>query len=458
MCADDLGGLHMRTIADLASVSNGRAAELYEILVRERPKVGEGELILLVNDNSDVKEIGGRRVAIVGETSTERDRSAIDAVDREISRTSEVDGGPLLVCSFRTVLEYHVTQVRQADSAVEFLNFRHLLRGITSSGNTGTGPLQSWPSGFIPLEAALADLRAAVTERGAVRQTKLREELTRQNRVWKRVPGRKAPQDDSRIIGLVVREGISHGVVTTSGPQNDPWISTVESPTPAPTPLPATVPARQQLAQATLPSTGVPPVDDGRRESDRYMLTLRNAKLGPFSEVRLAIYEQMKEIVAQEAGEITIRNLIAAAVDRVREKIDKVRSEDNRQYLIRSMTRNLPWGIVKAFITALMTRRAVAITEDNEAVRADWTNLSKKVVALQDKWEIILDSELILCLLANGYEISSFTEDELSGALYDSRQQGERVQHCIAHLIEEGICELGPDYALQLVRRGQHSA
>ncbi|OBA81768.1 hypothetical protein A9W99_13700 [Mycobacterium sp. 1164966.3] len=441
----------MYCIVDLASVTNGRERDIFEVLLQHQPDVRTGTVILLAHDPSVFAEFRAEAITVSDDkTTTEQDRFAIETVDKAIE-AAPVDE-PILVCSFRLVLQYHLAQKPAGNRQVEFLDFRHLLRLTTSPG---TKQLDQWPQSFMPLDEAIRLMKTALTVRGPLMQTQLRPALARQNPAWNKVKGRNAPQDDPKIISLLVREAAAQGAITISGDENNPLLAL--SGTTAP---PRRTGAIQRAAAPTTPTVTAPDIDllDGSRDSDRYMRALRAAKLGPFSEVRTAVFEQIDKILKERVGEVSIRDLISDAVDDVRSSIEKARAE-GRQYLVRSLTRNLPWGALKAFLVILMTRQPIVVTDDGEIVRADWTNLSKKVARLLPDWQIILDSELIVFLIAKGFEINSYSDEELAGALYDSRRSVAKVEQVIAYLLKEGICELSPEYSLRLVRTsGQHSA
>lgn len=352
----------MHCIADLASVTNGRERDLVDVLYRHYPDVRSGTVTLLVNDPNLFAEFRADVVTVPDGAATERDRFVIENVDEVIRNTP--DGEQILVGSFRTVLGYHLTQKPADGRHIEFLDFRHLLR--IASG-TSTSQLKSWPTTFMPLTDALKNLETAVQTKGVLKQTQLRPALAQQNPAWKKVKDRNAPQDDPKIISIIVGEGVKRGIITASGPTNDPYLS-----------VPGTDVTAGHAGAVTLggqttqeEGVGTTGLSAETRLSDRILKVLRAGQLGPYQEVRVAVYNKMEEILKERSGEVALRDLISEAVDSVRESIEEAR-RGGRQYLIRSMTRNLPWGGVKAFITLMMTRTPVAII-GGEPARADWT-------------------------------------------------------------------------------------
>lgn len=443
----------MLCIADLASVTNGRERDLIDVLYRHYPEVRSGTVALLVTDPGLFSEFRAEVIAVPDGATTDRDRFVIDNVDDAIAKAPTDER--VLVGSFRTVLEYHLAQNRTSNRQVDFLDFRHLLR-LTSGKSTGQ--LDSWPLAFMPLDEALNNLTAAVRAKGTLKQTQLRGALEKENPAWTKIKGRNAPQDDSKIISIIVNEGVAKGAIALSGNSNDPYISLAGTDGSRGTVGAVTVrgaTAGQRTPTSATIAGGVVDPASGGRDSDRYIRALRDGQLGPYQEVRTAVYDAIDNILADRAGAISIRDLISQAVDTVRESIEAARLE-GRQYLINSMTRNLPWGAVKAFVTLLMIRQPVIQTVGGDLVTADWTNLSKSVEALVPDWQVILDSDLIVFLISRGFTINAYSEEDLSGALFDNRRAVEKVERCIAYLIEKRICELSPEYSLRILEARHH--
>ncbi|WP_405484545.1 hypothetical protein [Nocardia sp. NBC_00511] len=446
----DFWGCPLFCFADLTSTVDGRERDLFNLLIEHRPDIRAADhTLLLVRQPASFSELRAEVVQLSDGEIAEQDHHVIERAQSFIE--SAPPGTPLVVASFRTVLQYHIVQTL-ADCKVEYIDFRNILRAQTQAKSMAA--LKSWPANFLSLPEAISQVSTALQNRGgSVKQTQLRPALTRVDTRWIRVQGRNAPQDNPKIISYLVSEAVGKGIITATGDPGDPLLTLVSNTYAAPLqakPSVNVVDASPSInAVATLaPRSSNDAVD--KRLSDQYIDRLKANSLGPFQEVRLAIYDEIDSLISAHSGKIAVRDLISKSVDKVRGDIEEARAVDT-QYLIRSLTRNLPWGAVRGFITLLMTRQAVLNTDDG-VVPAMWTNLDKIVLKMEADWRVRLDADLITFLVDSGFKITTYTEEDLSGALFDNRRMVENVQECISFLIRSEICEMADDYSLQRKR------
>ncbi len=142
--------------------------------------------------------------------------------------------------------------------------------------------------------------------------------------------------------------------------------------------------------------------------SDIFISALRNAKFGPFQEVRLAVYDQIE---ALSAANLPVSELINRAVAAVQQSAT----------LSPDKTKQFPWPRVNSFILKLFKARPVLIA-GSEVFTPNLMSLDKVVTGLVDDWQMELDGELVVFLLSAQCKITLDDVPDLSGALYNSRR------------------------------------
>lgn len=179
--------------------------------------------------------------------------------------------------------------------------------------------------------------------------------------------------------------------------------------------------------------------------SDAFISTLRNANMGPFQDVRLAVYEEM-EVLVQEG--------LRSADQLIRDSVAHVR--DKRGELLRT-SKPFPWAKVRTFISSLTSRVAVFTYDDDTQVALTWIMKPKPVRSLIHDWQLALDGELICFLLANGHDIGYGHVPELAGALYSSRHDDffDRIVAVVGYLIKTDRVEATHNNELVLKNRDQ---
>jgi hypothetical protein len=169
-------------------------------------------------------------------------------------------------------------------------------------------------------------------------------------------------------------------------------------------------------------------LDKERSTSDQYIDILRGANLGPFQEVRWAIYNEIERILVSEP--ITFSALFRSSVAAVR--------ETSATRLVRG-DKPFPWAKARTFIETLASRTA-AFTHDGSPVQYSWTRIDLPVDGTVKNWRLALDGELVCYLLSQNATISFNDVPALAGSLYNSRSEEaqERVIAVISHVLAAG--------------------
>jgi hypothetical protein len=290
-----------------------------------------------------------------------------------------------------------------------------------------------WPEAVVPLDDALNVLTEALAHADRpLPTTSIRPAMTALDVRFKKPEEKNSPMAAPGLIGVLIKAALDRGLITSSGPADNPIIQLVGR--------------RGGNDKVTATRTLSPAPDHFDRESDRYLSILRAADLGPFQQVRLAVYKEMQKAFDKERA-ITLGQLLDEAVARVRKDIETAHGKQ-REYLIK-FGQALPWSRIRAFIGTLLTRRAVVLS-DGELIRADWLHLDAPVSGALIDWQLVLDGELVVHLVQSGCRIDQYAEVELSGALYNTRQDLARIHAVLKYLLESNICEFAADFSLKM--------
>jgi hypothetical protein len=431
----------MFCFVDLTAAQNGRERELFDVLIDLQPDVrASASKMLVVTETGQFPDraVYGMATQLVplppGDSMMAAESFVIDQLEKFVAVVP--DGEMLLTCSFRTTLRQHMV-ANHADfgDRFKFLDLRQVLRA--KSGRVASKTM-SWPERFMAEDAALTFLARAVVHRGGtLQQTRLRLALSEVDTRFRKDPAQGRPSDNPKFISLLVNMAKERGLVTLSGEEHNPYISLTPD---GARRAGVTVPVVNQhptLVVSNEPAATVGTEKD--RESERYLKILKSNDFGPFQEVRAAVYDQIDKLIAEEQS-IRVRDIVAQSVNNVRSAVDEARTE-RRVYLIKDLNRNIPWGRFRSFISVLLTRRPV-LRSDETALTASWRDLDALVTGIEEDWRVKLDSELIVFLLEHGCELGVYSEEDLAGALFNSRSAVGLVQDCIALLIKEGRCEV----------------
>ncbi|WP_344064718.1 hypothetical protein [Microbacterium pumilum] len=290
-----------------------------------------------------------------------------------------------------------------------------------------------WPSGTVSLDDAHAALTAALRANGGtLRMTTVRPAMASIDSRFKKSEIPSHPLNAQGVWGAMVSAAEDAGLVSTSGTPSNRLVKLVGGSA-----------IEIDDASASLVPAGPAMFE---RDSDRYLSLLRAAALGPFQQVRIAIYGEIQREL-DKGREVTIAQLLDRSIARVRKDIENAHVK-GKDHLVKQ-GQALPWSSVRAFIGTLFTRQAVLLSA-GEAVRADWLHLDSIASGLIDEWQLRLDGELVKYLIEQGCRVDQYAEVELGGALYNSRQDLAPVRAVLKHLIEVGACEFAPDYSLRL--------
>lgn len=292
-------------------------------------------------------------------------------------------------------------------------------------------PSTRWPAELIPLPDAIAVLEAAldsvsaVNRDHAVRHTDLRPLLSRiDRRLDKSQPLAATPG----FISMLVRAAEDAGSIQLDRQDlTNPrvWLAKGLDVRP--------VPGRPGLA---------PRVSATRRSSRSqiFLDILRAARMGPFSSIRLDLFDALQ--AATDRGPITVGELIKRTVDLTRVTVARPEHDDSRY----------PWRSVREFLTQLLARRSILLSEDGSPVPTSFGSLGASVHRLQPGWRLDLDGELLIELVSSGADIRLVDVPALAGALYFERSDDKEAlaAEVVGHLLRIGRLTESDDGAHRL--------
>lgn len=430
----------MRAFIDLTAITGDRGQEALEALMAAEPALSTGDLTVLVTEGRSTEgPVGANIIEVHDGDALVAHREVVAALEAFLEGLGTEPGR---VASVQPVVEYALLQTAHDSSQVAYIDLRRVL--------SAKNALSAWPDEIMPLDEAFTSLRRAINRRGGrVKMTQLRHALTAVDPRFTKMRGGKRPVDNPKLMGKLVREAEQAGVVRTSGHEQDPDIELAGVPTTKPEVQNASV-ARPASAPTPASESSSHSAPSFERKSDEYLHTLRAGNLGPFQEVRTAIYDEVENRLKAAGEPIAVGELLDDAVAAVRNRIEEARSE-GKDYLLKN-GRNLPWGRVRAFVGFLFMRRPV-LMNGGSPVPATWANLTQVVDSIEEDWSLILDGELVVHLLSSGCTIDAYCEEDLSGALYDTRSNLERVRATLAHLLQSQRVGYDDRYALVLRER-----
>jgi hypothetical protein len=440
----------MRCLVDLSETieSDGVASYahgLFSTVLEKFPEVRSASRTVLIVRNPDhFSEFRADIVKAKTADEAANEATVLDELGKLVEEAVDNEE-PVIIFSFSPRVKLQVTtEASLQSSQTRFIDLREVIRKTPAME-----ALTTWPTDFMPLEQALKAVRQAIVKQGgSLKQTQLRPALVAVNTAFRKDPGRNAVSDNPKFISLIVREASDNGLIELQGSSADPLLK-LRNPAPLVHVDETAEHEAIMTAEPALPAASLSRVTEGNRESDRYLDLLRKHHIGPFQEVRIAIYDAI-EAALDGSQPVTIRSLLSDSVQKVRDEIDDGR-KDGRLYLIKSMDRNMPWGRVRGFITLLMSRAPVLLSGE-EALSASWTNLNHDVDGLAEDWRLKLDSQLICFLLEHGCLLGIYSEEDLAGALYNDRSKTSEVQDCFAYLDQSGLCTVDAlDLTIHLV-------
>jgi hypothetical protein len=302
----------MRALVDLSTITGSEEQSRLDAFLSAHPDVNPAMLTVLAPTGAVSVPDGANHVATDGDPGQ---RWA--AVEEAVSSFMSIPNEPGLVGSFQTSVKDLVGKNAVDSKSPQFYDLRELIRSRSHA--------LGWPEKYYPVKNALDLLRRALVQKGgSMRLTQVRPALTLQDARFRKNPKAPTPLDAQNIVALLLKEAQSKKIVTLSGPDDNPVI---------------------ELGEVEAPvavATNVHP-----RESDRYLALLRDAGMGPFQQVRWAVYDAIDEALATQE-QLTVGDLLDSAVRKVRSEVEAAAVE-GRDYLVKSGQR-LPWSQVRGFI------------------------------------------------------------------------------------------------------------
>ena len=268
----------------------------------------------------------------------------------------------------------------------------------------------------------------ATDAESAVRMSDVRLYLEREEpRLRKTNPQANVPGIISAAINFAARRG-SAVVDRNVHPVNPPvWLATQEA-TGTPISKPqvetervlqpeilakaiATDEPTSSAAAMSGPETARAAVPTQRSRSDVFVDTLRNQGLGPFSRVRVLLYDSVERIMQNgNATKKDIVTILGSAVERVEESYKPEPGE-----------KPISWRKVRPFLRTLTARRAIFVTEQGQTIASGFGTLSIPIKELVQNWRQELDGELVLALVQSGLKLHLADLPHLAGALFNDR-------------------------------------
>lgn len=286
---------------------------------------------------------------------------------------------------------------------------------LASSGNGGV-----WPSSISEEHACKALIEVlkdanAYDKSTGIRQTALRPKLSAKD-------SRLSTEHTSSVrnfISKLVRRAASRGLIQLDAPGTNPIIWTAADVSHSTEQL-ASVVSRQQRGQL-------------------FIDTLKSGKMGPFPNFREKVFSAVEEMVVANDKPL-FRDLLGAAVSNVRNNCNGSHN-------------GFSWSSVKEFLIELFRLHPVAMDANSQALRPGFSTWNTPIASMVDDWRLKLDGELVLYLLRKGCEINFYDIPELTGALYETREEvyQNRLYEVITLLKNSGKIEFDQqDSAIKL--------
>jgi hypothetical protein len=396
---------------------------------------------------------------------TERQREQVDGALASHGATFLAVGDPVsegaLVDQVRTSIE----RLLASQGIVRVFSFSpHIRALVQQEGNRHPGrvlyePLNSpelraaspaaarltWDSSFMPEDEAVEIVLRAVgaSPTGRVKKSDLRSVLELADPRFSKASNPFAAS--TGFISLVVELLSSRGLVDLHGVE--PAVVVELTPLGRERALSARRSARAVLDRPSDVSGpragGSGPI--GATRSSSFIDVLRAARLGPFMNERLDVYEQIDYLV--DAKSTPLRRLAAEAVRAVRQSREPQTDAqeparepgESSESTERRESKPFPWSRLASFIERLLMERAVA-EADGEALQLSWATGDRVVTGMVKDWKLQLDGLLVMRLIDAGLEVSLGDLPDVAGALYGGRdtEETERVWEVVTLLRESG--------------------
>jgi hypothetical protein len=277
-----------------------------------------------------------------------------------------------------------------------------------------------WPGEFVPIDDAVALLARILKENGhtssskSILKTNVRKLLQAADRRFgkQHSPAAATPG----LISILLDAARDRGAIQLEG--SDPRVRVWLRPGPA-------------IDVEKGPYTD--PEARTKTRSQEFVGILMESGYGPFSDMRLKLYEKVQEIVDDRKGSVNQNELIRQAVDNVRDEAPQFFTRPKREPLPKD---EFPWRKLRDFTTRLLSDTPVLLKEDMTPFTPSWATAFTKIFGLVDDWQLELESALMLELVKRCPNIESREIEDLAGALLaDRSQEGiSRVEQVLSRL------------------------
>jgi len=347
----------------------------------------------------------------------------------------------LLVISFREEMSDLVADInRTSERAVSFIDYRSLLFPKTAF---------TWPQDELPLDEALAILLHALRSEkdGYLRMSALRAALEKMDSRFEKTPTN--PLSTSGVIKYLVNSAKERGLVVVYGSdQSNPFVAATSfdsvgfaSARSAPPGDRETVAAyannetvgAERLTMPLREPYSTPNANNrtNRKVSISYIETLRGADLGPYQQVRMKVYDEIEKFANE--GTYAAIEVVNRAVEALWGAEEEAFSRSEGSHAKRQ-----PWSRIHAFAVRLLAQ-CPCMLSDGQPIRLTIPNMAKRVDGMIDGWRLLLDSQLLLCLV-DGHTVGLENIIDLSGALYNTRRDTTAITELIQYAVSSGIC------------------
>lgn len=358
----------------------------------------------------------------LGERTTFRSLGATLPEEAVVAAVAEVLGtleGEVTVFSFHPqVIAKHGELAAMADR-FEAQSLTGLLPKAKAAGG--------WPEGFVPLGDAIRMLVRGLLKNGrtspanAEPKTSLRHLLELEDQRFAK--GSSPAAQTPRLITILLDEAVARGQVRCVGvnPQVSVWVP------------------QQAVQPGAAAASAGDESEPGETRSQRFIRCLKDGGFGPFSDLRLKVYESVEFVLKENAGGLNESELIKRAVDRVR--VDGPGEFLRRDRVI--PRDQFPWRKLREFLSKLLRRQAVLIGPDGAAFTPSFVTVSRPVHGLEQDWRLRLEGELLVELVRHCDDIGYGDLDDLVGALLADRSSENTrwVEGVIGYLMDAGRLE-----------------
>ena len=415
----------MEILIDLSNITGEREQHFLDLVMISYPLA----IATVVTPESSVVPLEGRqKVRSFPSTYTPTERSkffyeVLSEFSSKAALNSLPEGEKRVVISFQLDVQAVVSGME--DPRIIFQDFRSIVFPPKVS---------TWPENAMPLAEAVEILLQAIsTQKDAcLRMSSLRTVLENIDGRFAKISGN--PLSAPGIIKMLIHAAQEQGRVEVGGNDDSNPLVFLKRPHISSNPEPPSS-SLAPIVQS-LPSSRSSQLIHGSTDSlsEQFIACLRSAHLGPFQDIRMAIYHEIDEMSVRR---LPAFQLINESVDNVRNKIEVARQE-GRQYLVTSK-RNLPWSKIVRFVGELM-RRVPCMRLGEEFVPLRWKYMNRIVDGMANDWFLALDSILLLHLIDEGYEIGFGSLTDLSGALYNTRHDLTQSRRLIDYVLDKNMC------------------